>query len=318
MNLTTLQQYLESASEAYYKGHPTIPDEVFDTLTENLKNLKVGYRGEKAKHLYPLYSLEKFYVGETPPNRKFLEPITTPKLDGANISAQYVSGFLIKVLTRGDGEYGQDISEKFLDPRFNSFPERIDSLEPIQITFEIVAEKTIENARNYCAGALNLKSLDEFFTRKLSYIVHTVQGLSVGRKFTDQMRYLHDQGFDTILCNIDFDKYPQDGKVVRENSLSEFERWGYTQHHPRGAYAIKERVAGVITTLREVTWQVGKSGKVTPLAHFDTVVIDDANISKATLHNIAFIETMGLDIGDRIEVQRMGGIIPGVARKVVD
>ena len=87
-------------------------------------------------------------------------------------------------------------------------------------------------------------------------------------------------------------------------------------HHPRGAFAHKVRDQGVITTLLDVEWNVGKSGAVTPVAILETVVIDDANISRATLHNAGFIEALDLEIGCKVEVIRSGKIIPKIVRRV--
>jgi len=87
---------------------------------------------------------------------------------------------------------------------------------------------------------------------------------------------------------------------------------GYTAHHPRGAYALKIREKGVETTLLDVVWQTGKSGKVTPVAILEPIEIDDAQISRATLNNMAYIESLNLEIGCQVEVIRAGKIIPCV------
>jgi NAD-dependent DNA ligase len=289
---------------------------VYDRLDEQLHNQIVGYTGGKKKHAYQLYSLEKFYVGEKLPNRRFLDSVETPKLDGANISAVFVNGELIQVVTRGDGIQGEDITNKFVSDGFCGFPISIAGhIGVLQVTFEVCAYKTVPNSRNYASGALNLKDAEEFYTRELYYIAHTVQG-DVCKTFKEDMKYLHDKGFTTILCHPDFNDFPQDGRVVRENNNKLFEEFGYTQHHPRGAYAIKERKEGVVTKLLDVTWQVGRGGKVTPVAELEPCNIDGATVSRATLHNIAYIEALELDIGCMVEVQRMGEIIPGVIRKV--
>ena len=86
----------------------------------------------------------------------------------------------------------------------------------------------------------------------------------------------------------------------------DFINFGYTAHHPRGAYALKKRQKGKITTLVDVIWNVGKSGVVAPVAILKPVEIDDARISRATLHNMAYIEALGLEIGCKVEVIRSG------------
>lgn len=313
MNKETIQKFLEQASQAYYNGTPIIPDDVYDAL-ESKVTATLGYRGEDAAHLYKLYSLEKYYPMEGEQcTRLFKTPVKTVKLDGACIAASYVSGKLVSVITRGDGEKGKDITDKFTYGKF--FPTSISTNMPTQIVLEVVAPKEIQNARNYAAGALNLKDLQEFNSRNLFCVVHGVQP-SITGSYREDMKYLHDVGFWTVLDKSDWSEFPSDGLVVREDAYKAFEEWGYTNHHPRGAYAEKERKEGVQTILRSVVWQVGKSGKVTPVGLFDPIDIDGAMVSKASLHNIAFIESLELDIGDKIEVVRSGEIIPYILGKV--
>ena len=102
--------------------------------------------------------------------------------------------------------------------------------------------------------------------------------------------------------------------MVRVNLQKDYDDLGFTSKHPRGAYAIKNRTSGLGTILREVIWQTGKSGKVTPVAIFDPICIDGANISRATLNNPGFIKALDLDIGDMVYIERAGGIIPCVVR----
>ena len=97
-----------------------------------------------------------------------------------------------------------------------------------------------------------------------------------------------------------------------------FQNLGYTNSHPRGSFALKDRddEEVVETTLREVLWGLGKGGKVSPRARFDKIEIDGAVIEYATLHNPGFIENMKLDIGDTILVVRSGGVIPKIIGKL--
>ncbi len=91
---------------------------------------------------------------------------------------------------------------------------------------------------------------------------------------------------------------------------------GFTSKYPRGAFALKERTEGVRTTLLDVVWQTGKTGKVTPVGIIKSVNIDGANVNRVTLNNPGFIEALGVQIGDDIMVERAGGIIPRVIQKV--
>ena len=100
------------------------------------------------------------------------------------------------------------------------------------------------------------------------------------------------------------------------NENKEFDKQGYTAHHPKGSFALKEKKEGVITTLIDVKWQVGKSGVVSPVGILDPVTIGDAVVQKATLHNIDYIRSLNLEIGCKVEVIRSGEIIPRILRRV--
>ncbi len=304
---------LDKASKAYYEGKPLLSDEEFDRLAEREGYEPVGYNPDaKRKHLFPLYSLQKVFAGEdTAPEYKS-KVIETPKLDGAAIAVQYKGGKVFKVVTRGDGEAGVDVTDKFIYN--NIVPYYIQNKGEFQITGEIVAPKEIPNARNYAAGALNLKDTQEFLNRDLTFIAYNVQPCFT--EFYSNDMYLLESLKFKVVTNGDWSMFPEDGKVFRVDSNTEFDTLGFTSHHPRGAYALKTRDAGVVTTLLDVVWQTGKSGKVTPVAILDPINIDDANISRATLNNMAYIEGLDLEIGCRVEVIRSGKIIPMIVKRV--
>ena len=305
---------LDKASKAYYEGKPFLSDEEFDRLAEREGYEAVGYNPDaKLKHKYPLYSLQKVFVGEdTPPNYNGAGTIITPKLDGAAIAIQYKNGAIHKVITRGDGEAGVDVTDKFIFD--NIIPFSIADEGNFQITGEIVAPKEIPNARNYSAGALNLKDVKEFLSRDLTFIAYNVQP-NLSKTYISDMTELRELGFNTVIDS-DWEQFPNDGQVIRVDTNSTFESLGFTSHHPRGAYALKTRDAGVATTLLDVVWQTGKSGKVTPVAILEPIEIDGATISRATLNNMAYIESLDLEIGCQVEVIRAGKIIPCVIGRV--
>jgi DNA ligase (NAD+) len=315
--MNKIEQFLDSASKAYYAGSPIISDDQFDKLAESIGYAKVGSTavGKTAKHLYQMYSLQKYYEDEdqTRPLEGVRDLSCTVKLDGAAISLLYVDGDLVRGLTRGDGVEGQIITDKLLATKL--VPHKIDLPGVVQITGEMVAPKTQENARNYAAGALNLKSVDEFKTRAISFFAYGIQPNQT-KTFNEDLELLKSQGFSTIN-EVELDKiYPCDGVVFRVNNNELFQQMGYTAKHPRGAYARKERAEHVETTLLDVEWQVGKSGKVTPVAILEPVYIGDALVSRATLNNPGFIEMLDLQIGDRVAVIRSGEIIPCILHKV--
>lgn len=311
-----LEAYLRLCNQAYVEGNPLIPDEVYDRLVENTQlanevgHIEVGE--QRYTHPYQMYSLQKVFHGEDTEPDWFSKHahIMTTKLDGAAVSLTYIDGELHQALTRGDGKQGLDITDKmrFVVPRYI----RLEGL--VQITGEIVAPKTIPNARNYASGALNLKDVEEFKNRDLTFIAYGVQPY-ITDSWLHDMKLLSDTGIESITLS-DYSMFPNDGKVVRVDSNSIFESLGYTSHHPRGAFALKTRQAGVVTELLDVEWNVGKSGAVSPVAILSPCIIGDAIVSRATLHNIGYIEALGLEIGCNVEVIRSGEIIPRVVRRV--
>lgn len=309
--------YLDECSKQYYAGTPIISDEVFDRLSESVGYNTIGAKQHEhlQKHYFQMYSLQKFYEDEPKENPLSSEADISfsHKLDGAAISILYLDGILTRVLTRGDGREGTDVTDKFLGSKL--LPQTLHHTGVLQVTGELAAPKHIPNARNYAAGALNLKDVNEFRTRAIEFFAYGMQPFQYPT-FEEDMELLSRLGFNTIKTN-DLDKiYPTDGIVFRVNSNKRFEELGYTSKHPRGAYARKTRPEGAETTIIGVEWQVGKSGKVTPVAILEPVLLGDATISRATLNNPGFIEQLGIQIGDTVHVIRAGEIIPCITHKV--
>lgn len=306
-----MKEFLDKCSEAYYAGNPIISDAAFDILCAECSYDPVGYMDGDVPHEFPMYSLQKVYEGDTPPQLSSV--VVSPKLDGAAVALYYVEGHFAYALTRGDGKKGKDITENI---RMLDIPKTITSSKKLlQITGEIVAPKTLPNARNYAAGALGLKDSKEFQERDLTFVAYGVKPYNIDGYWSETMIQLRLQGFNTVLDR-DWSEFPQDGKVFREDYYQDFDSRGHTSHHPRGAYAFKERQTGVVTTLEDVIWQVGKSGVVAPVAILKPVLIGEATVSRATLHNIQYINDLGLELGCSVEVIRSGEIIPRVVRRV--
>ena len=172
--------------------------------------------------------------------------------------------------------------------------------------------------RNYAAGALNLKSEEEFKQRvpNLTFVAHDMRPSTGFRYWSEVMQHCSEVlGFHTDVC-FDCTDYPTDGVVFRIDNLKIWNECGFTAHHPRGSIALKEQKAGVATTLLDVVWQTGKSGVVTPVAHLKPVMIGEAKVSRATLHNMEYINELGLEIGCEVEVIRSGEIIPRIVRRL--
>jgi len=307
-----MHHFLEKASAMYYNGSPIMSDEEFDALAQKYRYEEVGYQvTDGVPHMYRMYSLQKvFNLNDV---ESSLAPmVRTPKLDGAAVSLQYVNGHLAQSLTRGDGQLGRDITLKMEE----LVPNVISIKGEIQITGEVVAPDTIPNARNFASGSLNLKDQSEFRSRiqTLKFVAYDIQGAKYER-LSEAMDHLARNGFE-VITHFDSSGYPTDGEVFRVDNYEAFYKLGYTAHHPRGAFALKEQKDGVITELLDVVWQVGKSGVVSPVAILRPVEVGDALVSRATLHNIEYIRSLGLEIGCQVEVIRSGEIIPRIVRRV--
>ena len=314
--MENIKDILQQASQDYYNGNPTMSDEQFDKLAVYAQYEEVGFssRDNRVPHAFQMYSLQKIFSNELDkqPFGNYKGATTvSPKLDGAAVSLLFVKGQLHKALTRGDGKRGLDITDHMRTLVPNSLGEFKGSL--VQVTGEVVAPKTIKNARNYAAGALNLKEVSEFKSRDLRFIAYGVQE-SWNECWTNDMTYLEILGFDTVLSN-DWTMYPDDGLVFRIDSYKDFNALGYTSKHPRGAYALKQNNEGVITKLVNVVWNVGKSGVVAPVAILEPVEIEGAVVSRATLHNMRYINDLNLEIGCLVEVIRSGEIIPRIVSR---
>ena len=305
-----MKDFLDWASKLYYEGVPLLSDAEFDLLAHKHNYNTVGYVVTDAvPHTFQMYSLQKcFDIDEAPLDISLC--LRTPKLDGAAVSLLYVDGHLKLALTRGDGIHGRDITDKMRE----LVPNHISMPGLIQLTGEVVAPSSVPNSRNYASGALNLKDLEEFKSRKLTFVAYDAQPTFYSN-YEGTLRELQLEGLN-VVNTFDSTDYPTDGSVYRINSNEHYEKLGHTSKHPRGAFALKEQKAGVETTLEDVIWQIGKSGVVSPVAILKPVTIGDAVVARATLHNIEYIRELDLEIGCLVEVIRSGEIIPRVVRRL--
>ena len=243
---------LDKASKAYFEGSPFLSDEEFDALAKKDGYERVGYNpDDKQPHLFPLYSLQKVFEGEdTPPVYKS-KVIETPKLDGAAISIHYKKGKLFKVTTRGDGTVGVDVTDKFMlsdiIPKGLWSGLEFKDFDNLQITGEIVAPKEIPNARNYAAGALNLKDVNEFRNRNLTFIAYSVEP-SISPFYKTDMSSLLYEGFNVVTSGEEVDnwnEFPNDGKVIRVDDNKEYSDYTLTPIDPA---AVQSHIGGANTT----------------------------------------------------------------------
>lgn len=308
----------------YNLSTPEISDAEFDKLYDDLEAVekaqgwvaydsptaKVGGAAGKVTHPVKLYSLRKVYDAAEVDD---FYDVETPKIDGANLTLVYKRGKLSIALTRGNGEMGDNIIH--LATGITNIPQRIQTdYDQVVINGECVTDNTVENFRNYVSGALGLKSLTEFRERNIKFIAHDMLGVSMN--YVTRMTVVQNMGFATVLDK-NANSYPRDGVVFRVNDYKKSMQMGYTSKYPRFAVALKPRELNTVrTTLQDVIWVIGRTGTVNPTGIVTPVVIEDATISRVTLHNIGIIEEHNLGLGDTIEIERAGGVIPKFLRVV--
>ena len=320
MNYKELKQIIQKHNQAYYDNSASmITDAEYDQLYDKLENMEkaqgwrdhnsptkhVGGAAGKVTHPYKLYSLRKIYEGEE--ELESWMNVKLPKIDGTNLTLIYRRGKLKMGLTRGNGEQGTDVTH--LIGMLKGAPTRIDlDYDEVVVNGECVTDNNVENFRNYVSGALGLDSPSEFAQRNIRFIAHDWLGVSMD--YEPRMRILKNAGFFTVLEDQAWD-YPKDGIVYRCNSYAKSQQLGYTSKYPRFAVALKQRMTEIaITTLQDVLWVVGRTGTVNPTGVVEPVVLEDATISRVTLHNIGIIEEHNLGLGDIIQIERAGGVIP--------
>ena len=311
MDYQSLKRVVLYNDHLYYDlGKPILKDSEYDELYDKLVEMEEhqGWRDPdsptirisaisgKIKHPHKLYSLKKVYE-KSEVDAQF--SIELPKIDGVNLSVTYTEGTINTLLTRGNGEFGQNVIH--LSRVIEGIPVKVKN--DFTYVGEVVTKsKDVENFRNYVAGALNLKSAKEAKDKKLFFIVHDVLGSTLD--YLDRLKLAKTNGFTTIIDS-DFKEFPQDGIVYRVATYEQEQALGYTSKYPRFAVALKTKESfSAVTYLTDIYWSVGRSGVVTPVGLVDTVELDDAKISRVILHNIDFIEQNNLGRGDMILIER--------------
>lgn len=274
--------------------------------------------------------------------------IVEPKIDGLSVALEYRDGELVRGSTRGDGITGEDVSENLRTVR--SIPMRLTEKLPFievrgevfmpRSSFERVVARQLENEeepfknpRNAAAGSLRQKDSRVTATRGLDIFVFNIQQIEGKelRSHKQSLDYISSLGFKVIPSYKSFERiedavleverigqqrydlpFDIDGAVIKVDEFSDREALGATSKFPKWAVAFKFPPEEKTTTLKEIIVQVGRTGALTPTAIFDPVSLAGTTVSRAVLHNQAFIDEKGIAIGDRIVVRKAGEIIPEV------
>lgn len=313
---------------------------------------KVLDRFEKITHEVKMMSIDDvFNIGEVEKFVQDIHKINDKitfncelKIDGLSVSCVYENGLLKVASTRGNGTIGEVVTNNA--KAINSIPLRLKEPVSIEVRGEIfMPKKSLEkvnkerednglplfqNCRNAASGTI--KSLDAKVVaeRGLDNFMYQVIGEN-HKTQNDVLSYLVDLGFkvnkngkkcSTLKEIEDYIEYwrehkddlpyPIDGIVIKVNEREEYDNIGYTVKCPKWCIAYKYPAEVGSTILRKITFQVGRTGTITPVAEFDTVFISGTDVSRATLHNEDYIRLRDIRIGDTIKVRKSGEIIPEV------
>jgi DNA ligase (NAD+) len=372
----------------YILNAPVISDFEFDQMMHELQMLEQAYpdgvldysptkrvggditdRFEKVKHAYPMLSLSNTYSQEEITEwqsrvSKLLIPSDEPqhstshefamelKYDGLAISLIYEDGVLVRALTRGDGEVGEDITANAKTIR--SIPLRLDGQFPrkFEIRGEVFlplaefnrlnkereerGEELYANPRNTAAGTLKQQDSREVAKRGLDCFLYYVMGENLPfNNHADALAAASSWGFKTpvafpryfettssiegIMSFIEYWNkerhalpFDIDGIVIKLNSYSDQQELGMTAKSPRWAIAYKFKSESVSTPLLEIRYQVGRTGAITPVAYLKPVVLAGTTVKRASVHNADQIKKLDLCIGDYVFVEKGGEIIPKI------
>lgn len=315
----------------------------------------VGYQVQsklkKVTHSHPMLSLakstdlneiEKFING------KFV--IFMLKCDGLTCSIHYKDGKLISAETRGDGTVGEDITNNI--KMVSNVPLTIPVKGSVTVDGEIIVKwdvfkkmnegilegEDFSHPRNYASGSI--RQLDTKITkdRQLSFIAwKLIEAPLFSKHFKENLSLITAMGFEVVPWRMykdtSIEKLPEifslmyygvakehnipvDGLVLAYDDIEYGESLGATAHHLNSQFAWKREMENVETILRDVEWNVGKSGMVAPTAVFDPIDLGGAITTRATLHNVSIIKGLKLGIGDRITVARMNEVIPKVTSNI--
>ncbi|WP_270570485.1 NAD-dependent DNA ligase LigA [Bacteroides eggerthii] len=361
----------------YVLNTPEISDKEFDDMMHELQDLEKEhpeYQDENSPtmrvgsdlnknftqvtHKYPMLSLGNtysenevtdFYDRVKKALNEDFEICCELKYDGTSISLTYENGKLVRAVTRGDGEKGDDVTDNVKTIRTiplvlhgNNYPEHFEIRGEILMPWEVFEELNREkeareeplfaNPRNAASGTLKLQNSAIVASRKLDAYLYYLLGEELpcdghyenlqtaagwGFKISEHTKKTHSleevfeyiRYWDTERKNL---PVATDGIVLKVNSMRQQKSLGFTAKSPRWAIAYKFQAERALTRLNRVTYQVGRTGAITPVANLDPVQLSGTIVKRASLHNADIIERLDLHIGDMVYVEKGGEIIPKI------
>ena len=345
--LRLLQDLEQRHPELYDANSPTM--RVGSDLSKDFKQVTHKYPMLSLGNTYSESEVSDFYnrVKEWLNGEDF-EICCELKFDGTSISLTYEDGKLVQAVTRGDGEKGDDVTANVKTIRsiplvlHGNFPKSFEIRGEILMPWEVFEQLNREreareeplfaNPRNAASGTLKLQNSSIVASRKLDAYLYYLLGeelpadghyenlqcaASWGFKVSEHMRKAHSlqEVFDFInYWDTERKNLPvaTDGIVLKVNSLRQQRNLGYTAKSPRWAIAYKFQAERALTRLNKVTYQVGRTGVITPVANLDPVQLAGTVVKRASLHNADIIEGLDLHIGDLVYVEKGGEIIPKI------
>jgi len=374
------EQVLEHRRRYYILDQPIISDAEYDALERELRQLETDYplladpnsptnrigappldHFDKAVHGIPMLSLDNTYSEEEIRNwenriRRGLphgaEPLFCAdlKVDGLSLAIRYEARLLVKAITRGDGETGEDVTENAkaiadiplelpmsapetnVEVRGEVFLSR-KRWEELNTAREASGEQRFANPRNAASGTMKLLDSREVAARRLQFMPWQLLNSD---DHAEAMALLTKWGFaamparthgsmEKIIAFIDAQRearlklpFDTDGIVIKVRQAEYQQILGTTDRAPRWAIAFKYPALQVTSKLIDITWQVGRSGRLTPVAELEPVELAGSTIKRATLHNFDELKRLGAYIGCRVFLEKGGDVIPKVVAVVPD
>lgn len=340
-------QALETAHPQYYDASsPTL--RVGGEVT---KNFETVVHAQRMYSLDNSYSKDDLMDWETRLRKMVDGPIQYTcelKYDGASISITYENGLLVQALTRGDGTQGDNVTANIKTIKSvplklrGDYPEKFEIRGEIVLPFEgfnamnveriAAGEEPYKNPRNTASGSLKLQDSAEVAKRPLECLLYSIVGenTSIQTQF-ENLEKARSWGFkvpaiaklthsiDGVLEFVNYWDthrhelpYETDGVVIKVNSLFQQAELGYTAKAPRWAMAYKFKAEQVSTRLEHISYQVGRTGAITPVANLQAVELAGTIVKRASLHNADQIEKLDVRIGDWVYVEKGGEIIPKI------
>jgi DNA ligase (NAD+) len=336
----------------YYDGEPEISDASYDALEEKLRELDPEHpvlyiigtpKGGKVTHDTPMLSCQKATeIEDVIKWSKSFDLFVGYKIDGFSLSLIYENGKLIQAATRGNGIAGDDTTIAVM--KIPSIPKMIPEMSRINIRGELFMKISEFNRinqqeaikysspRNLAVGTIKQKDLGLLEKRTLEFFAFELLGYHDETDLITKAKILkswnfHSADFTSLKTpsmeditklfkrvenersTLDFEI---DGIILKYNDAKARQNAGSTEHHPKWMIALKFESEGKISTVNDITWQVGRLGIITPVAELEPVEVMGAVIKRATLHNAEFVESLDIGKGDKILVVRSGDVIPKI------